>query len=76
MFRCQLCHCTEWRDLLVDEVFQLDGKRVLVEHIPARACARCGDVTFSRETTEAVRRLVHAEGKPAEVASTDVLQFG
>jgi hypothetical protein len=36
-------------------------------NIPAIVCARCGEITVSRETTEAVRRLVHGGGKPEGV---------
>jgi hypothetical protein len=40
------------------------AKRVLVEGIPASVCARCGEVTFSRDTTERIRRMLHGEAKP------------
>jgi YgiT-type zinc finger domain-containing protein len=38
----------EARQASVDEVLVIDGKRVLVEGMPANVCARCGEVTFSR----------------------------
>lgn len=50
----------------VDEGFDIDGRRVLVEDIPAQVCTRCGEATFSRETTERIRRIVHGEGKPVQ----------
>ena len=64
MFRCHGCGSTDWRVDQVNEVFQIEGEVVMVEHIPARICARCGEATFSQETTEAVRRLVHGDAKP------------
>ena len=48
MSTCSICGAREGREELVDEVFRIDGKYVLVDHIPARVCARCGEVTFSR----------------------------
>jgi hypothetical protein len=43
---------------------------VLVENIPASVCARCGEATFSRETTERIRRMLYGEAAiPAEPAS-------
>jgi len=52
--------------------FTIDGRRVLVEHIPAQICERCGEATFSRETTEKIRRLVHGEGHPCKTVPLDV----
>ena len=71
MFSCQVCGGTAARNEFVSEVLTVDGRRVLVEHIPAQVCERCGEPTFSRETTERVRRLVH-EARPAKTVSLDV----
>jgi len=36
MFRCHVCGATEAHQALVDEVFMINGKYVLVEGIPAK----------------------------------------
>ncbi len=59
----------------VNEVFDIDGERILVENIPARVCQRCGEETFSRETTERIRRMVHGEPKPVRSISMDVFHY-
>jgi YgiT-type zinc finger domain-containing protein len=71
MFKCHVCGSTTARTEFVNEVFTIDGRRVLVEHIPAQVCERCGEPTFSRETAEEVRRLVH-ERPPAKTVPLDV----
>jgi hypothetical protein len=53
----------------------IEGKRVLVEHIPVMRCARCGEVTVSRETTERVRRLVRGETQPVKTVALEVFAF-
>lgn len=75
MFRCHVCGSTETKEDYVNEVFQIDDKPVLVEHIPAMICLRCGEETFSRETTELIRRMVHGEAKPVKSISMDVFAF-
>jgi len=72
MFKCHVCGGTAARDELVSEVFTVDGRRVLVEHVPTQVCERCGEATFSRATTEKVRRLVHGEGRPVRTVPMDV----
>ncbi len=76
MFRCQVCGSTQASEDLVSEVFHIDGKPVLVERIPAKICCRCGEVTFSRETAEKVRLMVHGEAKPLRSINMDVFAFG
>lgn len=71
MFSCHICGSTAARPGLVSEVFTVEGRRVLVEHIPAQVCARCGEATFSRETTESIRRLVHG-ARPSRTVPLDV----
>jgi HTH-type transcriptional regulator / antitoxin MqsA len=57
MFTCHVCGGTVPKFEFVSEVFTVDDRRVLVEHIPAELCQRCGEATFSRETTEKIRQL-------------------
>jgi YgiT-type zinc finger domain-containing protein len=75
MFRCHVCGKTEGREQVVSEVFDIDGKPARVENIPATVCAHCGEVVFSRDTTEKVRRMVHGEAKPVKSVSMDVFAF-
>lgn len=75
MFKCHVCGSTEYREEVVNEVFQIDGKPVLVERIPAQVCTRCGEEIFSRETTEKVRLLVHGKAKPIKSVQLDVFAY-
>ena len=75
MFMCSVCRAHEGREDLVEEVFQIDGKYVLVDRIPAMVCVRCGEETFSRETTEKVRSLVHGQAKPTKSLALEVFEF-
>ena len=75
MFRCHVCGKTEGREKLVSEVFDIDGKTVRVENIPATVCVHCGEPTFSREATERVRRMVHGEAKPVKSIQLDVFAY-
>lgn len=63
MFICGICQAAEGREDLVEEVFRIDGKYVLVGSIPAVVCGRCGEQSFSRETTEKIRRMVHGQAQ-------------
>ncbi|MCA9414075.1 MAG: YgiT-type zinc finger protein [Candidatus Omnitrophica bacterium] len=72
MFECQVCGNKSIRDEIVSEVFEIDGRRVLVEGIPAKVCERCGEAVFSAETGEAIRRMVHGESAPDRTVPLDV----
>ncbi len=72
MFTCHVCGSTDARDETVSEVFMIDDRRVLVERIPAQVCRRCGEATFSRETTERIRQLVHESATPDRTEAMEV----
>lgn len=71
-FKCHVCGGETAREEFVSEVLEVDGRRVLIEHIPARVCARCNEATFSRETTERIRLLVHSAGRPDKTVPLEV----
>jgi len=72
MFKCLVCGCNAAKLELISEVFNLAGRRVLVERIPAQVCEHCGEATFSRETTEAIRQMLHGAGHPVKTIPMDV----
>ena len=76
MFVCHVCGHNAAKSELVSEVFNLEGRRVLVERIPALVCEHCGEAVFSRETTERIRRMVHGEGRPVKTVPMDVFAMG
>lgn len=71
-FRCHVCGGGAARREAVSEVLTIEGRRVLVEDIPADVCERCGEASFSRETTERVRQLVHGAARPVRTVPLDV----
>jgi YgiT-type zinc finger domain-containing protein len=75
MFKCSVCASQESREEFVDEGFQIDGKYMLVDHIPANVCARCGEETFSREKTEKILLMVHGQAKPKKSITLEVFEF-
>ncbi len=75
MWRCAVCESEQYREEKVDEVFQIDGKRVIVDGIPARICVRCGDVSFTAEVAEQVRRIARGEESPAHPVQVDMYAF-
>jgi YgiT-type zinc finger domain-containing protein len=72
MFKCHVCGHTAAKSEFVSEVFTIENRRVLVEHIPAQICGHCGEGAFSRETTEKIRRLVHESKRPIRTEPLDV----
>jgi YgiT-type zinc finger domain-containing protein len=75
MFHCHVCGSNESKKEYINAIFQIDNRPVLVEHIPSMVCVRCGEETFSRETTEYIRRMVHGESKPVRSVAMDVFAF-
>ena len=75
MFTCVVCSADQSLTELVDEVFKVDGRYVMVGDVPASVCQRCGERSFSRETTEKVRLLVHGQAATARSVPLQVYEF-
>jgi YgiT-type zinc finger domain-containing protein len=75
MLRCHVCSATEAHQTSVDEVFVIHRKYVLVEGVPASICTHCEEATFSSETTERVRRMVHGEAQPIRAVAMEVFAY-
>jgi len=75
MFHCHVCGGHAAKAELVSELFTIEGRPVQVMDIPAQVCARCGEATFTRETTEKIRQLVHSAKQPAKTVPMDVFAF-
>lgn len=75
MRRRVVCRDADSREELVDEVFKVDGRYVMVGDVPASVCQRCGERSFSRETTERVRLLVHGQATAARSVPLQVYEF-
>jgi YgiT-type zinc finger domain-containing protein len=75
MFTCDVCGGHDSQIEAVSEVFEIDGRRVLVENIPTRICTQCGEMSFDRETAEKVRRMIHGEAMPVGVVELEVFEF-
>ena len=75
MFTCSVCSARESREEQVEEVFRIDRKYVLVDRIPATVCTRCGEETFSRETAERIRLMVHGQTRPTKSIPLKVFEF-
>ena len=75
MAKCPVCHYDKSRKELVDEVFNIDGRYVLVTNAPATVCARCGERSFSSESAEQTRRMIHEGAKPDGTVPLEVFDF-
>ena len=75
MFTCVVCGATESQSALVEEVFKVDGRYVRVDGVPATVCCRCGERSFTRQTTEKVRQLVHGQAISAKSVPMQVYEF-
>ena len=72
---CPVCGAERSREELVEEVFHVDDRYVLVGRIPARVCVRCGEQSFSRETAERVRSMAHGDAEPIRAVPLAVFEF-
>jgi YgiT-type zinc finger domain-containing protein len=59
----------------VTYTIELDGRIVVIEHVPARVCVETGEQFFSPETVDRIHAIVRGERKPARTVQTPVYDF-
>ncbi|MBI5970922.1 MAG: type II toxin-antitoxin system MqsA family antitoxin [Deltaproteobacteria bacterium] len=56
--------------------YEEGDKYILVEHVPARVCANCGEKTYSPEVADELRKFAKAKCRPIRVLSVPVFDYG
>lgn len=71
---CDLCgsHLVEQK---VTYSVEVDGKWVIVEHVPAKVCPQCGARLFSPDTVERLQRIAWEGKGPSRILATPVFDF-
>ncbi len=68
-----------WNEALIEQqvtyALKLDGRFVIVEHVPARVCLETGERFFSPETVERLQATLWSHRKPTRVVQTPVFEF-
>ncbi|MDO8752545.1 MAG: YgiT-type zinc finger protein [Anaerolineales bacterium] len=59
----------------VTYTIDVDGKLLVIEHVPARVCLETGEQLFSAETVERIQQLILNKQKPARVMEAPVFEF-
>jgi len=53
----------------------IDGKLLVIEHVPARVCIETGEQLFSAETVERIQQLILNKHKLTRVMQVPVFEF-
>ena len=75
MSACLVCHGKRSKTELVNKVFEMDERFVLVEGIPATVCQQCGERTFSSDTVERTREVLSNGGRTAKTRRLEVYDY-
>ncbi|MCZ7546536.1 MAG: YgiT-type zinc finger protein [Anaerolineae bacterium] len=59
----------------VTHIQTLETGIVIVEHVPALVCGRCGNRYYTPETYDRLYALIHGDAKPLRVESVPVLDM-
>jgi YgiT-type zinc finger domain-containing protein len=69
----------DWKETFIEQqvtyTLEVDGKFIIVEHVPARVCLETGERLFSPETVEKLQETVWGQKKPTRVIETPVFEF-
>jgi YgiT-type zinc finger domain-containing protein len=55
--------------------YEEDDKYLIIEHVPAEVCTKCGEKMYSPEVTDELLRFARNEFKPARRIEVPVYDF-
>lgn len=55
--------------------YEEDDKYLIIEHVPAEVCAKCGEKMYSPEVTDELLRFARSDFKPARRIEVPVYDF-
>lgn len=64
-----------YAECLVTYTQELDGRFIMVEHVPARVCRETGEQLFSPQTITRLQAIIRSQLKPARIIETPVYEF-
>ena len=72
---CEVCAVGERRSQLIRYSLTIGDPMILVDHVPAEVCDRCGEVTLTPDVVERLQKTVWQRDPPARVIETPVCEF-
>ena len=55
--------------------YEEDGKFLIIEHVPAEVCVRCGEKMYSPEVTDELLNLARKKTKPSGKIEVPIYEF-
>jgi YgiT-type zinc finger domain-containing protein len=60
---------------LVTYTIEVEGRIIVIEHVPARVCMETGEQFFAPETVERIQAITRGGRKPARTVQTPVYEY-
>lgn len=73
--KCEVCGTGEREDKLIRYSLSIRERFVVVEHVPAMVCNRCGETTLTPEIVERLQRTISTTRTPDRTIETPVYDF-
>ena len=64
-----------FEDRLVTYTQEVDGRFIIIEHVPTRVCRETGEQLFSPETVTRLQAIIRSRLKPTRILETPVYEF-
>lgn len=72
---CEVCAVGERIPQRIRYSLTVDNRLILVDHVPAEVCDRCGEVTLAPNVVERLQQTIWQQHPPARVIETPVYEF-
>jgi len=74
--KCEVCGIGERREQRIRYHVEINGKLIVIEHVPAIVCDHCGETSIAPSVASTVQTIVREGKPPARAIETPVYEFG
>jgi YgiT-type zinc finger domain-containing protein len=72
---CEVCTVGKREHRLIRYSLTINDQLLVVDHVPASVCDRCGEVTLEPDVVERLQNTIRRPGKPSKVIETPVYEY-
>ena len=73
--KCEVCKTGEREERLIRYSVSIGDRLVVVEHVPASVCNKCGETTLTPDVFERLQKTISASRAPDRIMETPVYEF-
>lgn len=72
---CDVCGLDQRQPRLIHHSITIDDQLIVIDHVPAEVCPRCGEVSIAPEVVERLQNTIWQHQTPSRTIETPIYEY-